>query len=1088
MEEEIRNLSQEDDIKKTLQELVQRAAKDDLSGLLNRSTMERFIKRRLEEMTPEERCALFIVDLDDFKLVNDTLGHQAGDAAIRQSAEILSQIFRASDIVGRLGGDEFAVFICGRISEELVREKAATICERLQLALGTSRLVNLTASVGVYLAQGQQTFESLYQSADLALYRAKKAGKHTFCLKNFEKDGFQDGHFAAFRPVNAISLVKLLEYMDDGVALLEMGEHLQIIYVSPSYCRICGEEYEGFKLPRMLEELVHPDDLPGLLAALRAGLTRGETVEYDHRAYAKAQGRELWLHIRANVVEYALENPVMLVTISDITRSRQEREELKLANRRLQAAFDQTSLGMWEVDVAQRTLRTFAADGGLVPLTGGEARFPEALVDGGWIHPDSVPRFLKFAREMLDGRTRGYGNFIIRRHLAGGYSWTALSYQVLFDEAGQAVRVVGVAEDFPRSFGDPAFWENAFQVPLPEGMLADLVARMRADLDADVVETLWHGGQNLNAKTVDWTVDELLHGYRASFYDPEDDGEFSALLDRAALLAAWREGRRWFSGEHRCADTNGSIRWIRTVLHLAENPGSGHVMLFGYVLDVEHARRLEQAPVALAREHAASLSGDRPAQVWRYTAFPLIREGEVVGFLCIENAMQHPGDLGLFTTLVPYLLQERERFRPKERTLRSVDHLMGLPDLRAYTEAIGKLTSAHYSTLGVVCLSVPNLAAINGDMGFEFGSRLLWFVAKTLSELFDGSLLFRTWEAEFVCFLPDVTQEVFQLRVSRLRAILTRRYPRQMRIGTAWAEGEFAAERLVKTAKAALGAQEEISQEMQRFVKAAEGGLGEGETLSEERFTVYYQPKIDLTTGELVGAEALVRGIGEDGSLIAPAQFITYMEEDGSIRALDLFVLEQALAQMAAWQEKGLGLVPVSVNLSRVTMVSPTTPASILALQSHYPTIPPEALEIEITERGPMETETFQDAVEKYSACGLRLSLDDFGSQYANLSLFTNVRFDTVKLDRSLIARLGDNPVNEALVRDIIAICRTYGMNCVAEGVETEEHAALLRSLGCRFAQGYYYDKPLAAADFEEKYLWRRTLKFSDHTGKETHS
>ena len=1365
MEEEIRNLSQEDDIKKTLQELVQRAAKDDLSGLLNRSTMERFIKRRLEEMTPEERCALFIVDLDDFKLVNDTLGHQAGDAAIRQSAEILSQIFRASDIVGRLGGDEFAVFICGRISEELVREKAATICERLQLALGTSRLVNLTASVGVYLAQGQQTFESLYQSADLALYRAKKAGKHTFCLKNYEKDGFQDGHFAAFRPVNAISLVKLLEYMDDGVALLELGdEHLQIIYVSPSYCRICGEEYEGFKLPRMLEELVHSDDLPGLVAALRAGLARGETVEYDHRAYAKAQGRELWLHIRANVVEYALENPVMLVTISDITRSRQEREALKLANRRLQAAFDQTSMGMWEVDVAQRTLRTFATDGSFVALAGSETRFPDALVDGGWIHPDSVPRFLKFAQEMLDGRTRGYGNFIIRRHLAGGYGWTALSYQVLFDEAGQAVRVVGVAEDFPRSFGDPVFWENAFQVPLPEGMLADLVARMRADLDADVVETLWHGVQNLNAKTVDWSVDELLHGYRASFYDPEDDGEFSALLDRAALLAAWREGRRWFSGEHRCADTNGSIRWMRTVLHLTENPGSGHVMLFGYVLDVEHARRLEQelvtpavrsdvtglyaletleelamcafaerrsgnaavvllrafgiadaqlvtpevtvlhrelsaalqlalagdallgyaeaedavivfpyvagkeelrtrlettlgfirrvfaadprtaglrlimgvalepvqravyttllgqarracvcsqdaaedtiafaeegqrsclvlecsdviateaeerlseqekdlalrcisamlsahslddsfravlkllgnyyradrvytlmlvenqdavvmtfewtangkhsikhtvsgmrlerfpalercraekAPVALAREHAASLSGERAASVWRYTAFPLIREGEVVGFLCIENAMQHPGDLGLFTTLVPYLLQERERFRPKERTLRSIDQLMGLPDLRAYTEAIGGLTSAQYSTLGVVCLSVPNLAAINGDMGFEFGSRLLWFVAKTLSELFDGSLLFRTWEAEFVCFLPDVTQEVFQLRVSRLRAILTRRYPRQMRIGTAWAEGEFAAERLVKTAKAALGAQEEISQEMQRFVKAAEDGLGEGETLSEERFTVYYQPKIDLTTGELVGAEALVRGIGEDGSLIAPAQFITYMEEDGSIRALDLFVLEQALAQMAAWQEKGLGLVPVSVNLSRVTMVSPTTPASILALQSHYPTIPPEALEIEITERGPMETETFQDAVEKYSACGLRLSLDDFGSQYANLSLFTNVRFDTVKLDRSLIARLGDNPVNEALVRDIIAICRTYGMTCVAEGVETEEHAALLRSLGCRFAQGYYYDKPLAAADFEEKYLWRRTLKFSDHTGKETHS
>ena len=140
------------DAKKQIVELQRLAMKDELSGLMNRDTLERRIKERLANMMPEETCALFIVDLDDFKRVNDTLGHQAGDQAIRQTGRVLSGMFRASDIVGRLGGDEFAVFLCGNITEKLVRTKAAAICSELQLVLGDRQTVNLTASVGVHLA------------------------------------------------------------------------------------------------------------------------------------------------------------------------------------------------------------------------------------------------------------------------------------------------------------------------------------------------------------------------------------------------------------------------------------------------------------------------------------------------------------------------------------------------------------------------------------------------------------------------------------------------------------------------------------------------------------------------------------------------------------------------------------------------------------------------------------------------------------------------------------------------------------------------------------------------------------------------
>ena len=113
-------------LEKRIEELQKRASKDELSGLLNRSTAEQYITARLDELQKDEMCALFIIDLDDFKRVNDTLGHIAGDQAIKKSAQILSALFRAKDIVGRLGGDEFIAFMSGSITEQEVRARAAS--------------------------------------------------------------------------------------------------------------------------------------------------------------------------------------------------------------------------------------------------------------------------------------------------------------------------------------------------------------------------------------------------------------------------------------------------------------------------------------------------------------------------------------------------------------------------------------------------------------------------------------------------------------------------------------------------------------------------------------------------------------------------------------------------------------------------------------------------------------------------------------------------------------------------------------------------------------------------------------------------
>ena len=1337
-----------------IEELQQRATKDALSGLLNRATLEQRATERLRAMAPEDSCALFIVDLDNFKQVNDTLGHQAGDQAIRRAAQILSGLFRASDIVGRLGGDEFVVFLCGRITEELVRKKAAAICETLQLALGDHSVVNLTASVGAHLAGKGQAFEGLYRSADLALYKAKKAGKHRFYLKSGE-GGQGELVGGVPRPVNAITLGGLLEHMESGVALLEMGEAPQVIYVSPSFCRILRADPKTYPLPQPLSKLIHPDDLSALLDTLREGLSRGQTVEHSHRVSAVEAGHWVWWHIRAARIAYEAPNPVMLITAMDISqfKEREQRQEEQI--RSLQAALDQTSKRLWEVDPRTGVFRAYTRDGKYRSLGAGDTRFPEQLIEGGWVHPSSVARFRGFAKELLSGRAQGFGNFAVRSGETGCYSWAAVSYHMLFDEVGRAVRAVGVLEELPQSFGGLSALPTD-QKRLPEGLVTDLIMCMRANLELDTVELLWEEGADLSSQVQETRCSQLLQMELQRVFRRGDQRSLQLYFDREQLLEQFRAGRRWLCAEYRRADSGGGIRWVRHVVYLTEEPISRQIYLFAYLLWLDPDHRLEgavrgdnlrdavsrlysretiqriadhlfagrtggnravavlqigglphgtgadsreagrmryeiaaalslvmgggcvlgqysptqlvivfsavtaketlrrqveegldclrrmlapeaayrtlrfivgiallsaeaahysamlaqalrtctlqadaaddtvtfaqeiddwgwtqltpsqkndrvsihsaemarplsalekdvafdcvagmltaktldasllgvlktigayyhadrvyslllvedrravimtfewtspskrsiqqvvsgmplerfpllerclyeRAPVFLTRTDPELLKSEGAGEKWYFTAFPLIRAQTVEGFLCIENAREHPEDAALFGTLIPYMLQERERFRMEPDSAGTVRHLMDLPDQQVYLDTLQTLTSEHFTSLGAVCLDIPRLSDAS-RRSFESGSKLLWYVAKTLTDLFGSSLLFRIWDTEFVAFFPNTTREVFLGRCGRLRSILQRRYPGQIRIGRAWAEDLFTGKRLVQEARAAMRLSKvSVSADVQGFAENVALIPNQAERPEEKRFVVYLQPKIDMCTGLLAGAEALVRGVADDGSIVPPSQFIALLEEDGVIRDLDLMVLERSLAQVDQWQRLGLGTVPVAVNLSRVTISHPSTMASILALQSRYPDVPPTALELEITERGGgMDNAELQKIVAQYHACGLRLSLDDFGSQYANLPLFTSVKFDTVKLDRSLISEVVTNPISRTLVKDIIQICREFHMGCVAEGVETAEQASALLDMGCTCAQGFYYDKPLPMEEFEWKYL-----------------
>lgn len=487
-------------------------------------------------------------------------------------------------------------------------------------------------------------------------------------------------------------------------------------------------------------------------------------------------------------------------------------------------------------------------------------------------------------------------------------------------------------------------------------------------------------------------------------------------------------------------------------------------------------RCLKEQRLVFAESRGNDVEKEGSSDVWHFTAIPLNNDNGTKGFLCVENAREHIDDAALLHTLAPYIQKEHGRFRTQtgKGGAGKEEALNRLPNLRSYMNIVYSLNSDIYSSMGALALDIPNFSELNSSYGFEYGRELLGYIAETLVGIFGRSFIFRTWDAEFVVLFPNTIQEVFTGRCTRLRTMLQRRYPHQIRIGHTWSDGIFSAKELVHAARSLMNCENVralFPDQAQEGMLSEIFGLG-SEKRPEDRYLLYFQPKIDMRDGSLMGAEALARAVDREGNIIPPGRFIEALEKSGNIRELDFFMLESVLKCLSAWKKEGLPEVNVSVNISRRTLFGPTTLASILAIQSRYPEIPPEQVEFEITETaGDVEKATMADVVDSFGEYGIGFELDDFGSHYANMSVFSNIHFNTVKLDRSLIHDLPGNEISRMLIENIAKICSSFDMLCVAEGVETQQQAAMLLESGCIYGQGYYYDRPMPVQKFEEKYL-----------------
>ena len=237
--------------------------------------------------------------------------------------------------------------------------------------------------------------------------------------------------------------------------------------------------------------------------------------------------------------------------------------------------------------------------------------------------------------------------------------------------------------------------------------------------------------------------------------------------------------------------------------------------------------------------------------------------------------------------------------------------------------------------------------------------------------------------------------------------------------------------------------------------------------LSNDRITYYLQPQVDMETGEIVGAEALTRWIGNDGTLIPPVSFIPALEESGFVVTLDKYIWQGVALWLRKRLDQGLRVVPISLNVSRVDILTCDVAEHMSALASSY-NLSPELMRIEITETAYTgEPEAVDKLTADLHTRGFSTYMDDFGTGQSTLAMLKNVNVDVIKLDRTFVPVDGDQGRSAQIISSMLGMAQSLELPVVIEGVETGAQAQLLRQMGARYAQGFLYYRPMPAVDFE---------------------
>ncbi len=759
-----------------------------------------------------------------------------------------------------------------------------------------------------------------------------------------------------------------------------------------------------------------------------------------------------------------------------------------------------------------------------------------------WL-PESIERAASYQQRLLSGELNVAGFEMHFIHPAGEMRTVGITTHSVRDDAGNVIRLDGIAEDISER-------------KATESVLRESEQRFRQMFEKHSAVMLLVD-PNLGAIVDANPAAAKFYGYPLESLRGMEIAHINALgseeIDQAMRHAA-EENRNYFVFEHRLADA--STRFVE--VHSSPIILTQQKLLFSIIHDISERKQIE-ADLRIAATAFESGEGvlitDARSKILRvnraFTEITGYPADEVIGknpsilssglqgadFYALmwerlsttgswageilnrrRNGEIYPEHLtitavknedGVVTNYVAALadITQRKAAEEKIRDLAFYDPLTRLPNRRLLLDRLqhalsSSARSVNYGAL--LFIDLDNFKGLNDTLGHDIGDLLLQQVARRLKTCVrEGDTVARLGGDEFVLVLEDLSGEASEA-ASLTEAVckkiqITLNLPFELghhehhstpSIGvTLFVGHQTEIEELLKQADIAMYQAKKAGRNTLRFFDPVMQSMVTSHiemeadlrraVIEQEQFQLFYQPQVDAS-GILIGVEALLRWQHPQRGMVSPAEFIPLAEESGLILPLGHWVLATACRQLAEWAKKPKTAdLTMAVNVSVRQFSLPTIVEEVIALIDYFG-IDPSKLKLEITEG--MLFENVGEIIEKMTALkarGIQFSLDDFGTGYSSLQYLKRLPLDQLKIDQSFVRDIVSDSNDRAIVKTVMAMARSMDLDVIAEGVETEEQRQMLLKKGCRHFQGYLFGRPVPIEELEA--TMSRSARIGDH-------
>ncbi|HVK53703.1 MAG TPA: EAL domain-containing protein [Burkholderiales bacterium] len=791
-----------------------------------------------------------------------------------------------------------------------------------------------------------------------------------------------------------------------AVGLSEIGLDGRFLSVNDKLCHMLQQSREQL-LNASVPDVTHPDDLPNSLAALGRLIKTGEPASLDKR-YVRPDGAIVWATSSLTRLDNEHGDPraILAVTV-DLTERIQGEEKLRDSEQRFRALAEASPALIWQLDPEGNVVYVNRRYMSLIAIE------PEELLGVAWhdiVHPEDAPAYIEAVATAQ--RTRSAMHLRTRvKNGDGQWRWLEVYGSPWYCAGGEYAGHAGIAIDITDAMRvQEELMVSNERLDLAIEGSGDGVWDWNIQTDKliyskQLLEMLGYSDESFFANYQDW--EKNVH--------PEDLPEVLA-----ALHACLRGATPTYRSEFRMRCKNGEWKWILSrAIVVARDAEKKPLRMTGTATDISEKRRSEEV-------------------IWRHANF---------------------------------------------------DTLTGLPNRRLFRDRLDQeVKKAHRTRLPIALLFIDldRFKEANDVLGHDVGDLLLIEAAKRISRCVrESDTVARLGGDEFTAILPmleDMThvQLIAQKMVDALAA--------PFRMGnevvylsasvgiTFYPTDALQAEELIRNADQAMYAaknagrnqfsyftrlmQQEAHDRM-RVINDLRNALNDGQ------FHVYYQPVVDLSTGDISKAEALLRWRHPKWGLIEPLRFIPLAEESGLINAIGDWVFKQAASCVQNWSTRLGAPFQISVNKSPVQFLSRSEetdwPNYLTSLG-----LPGSCISVEITEGVLLNASaSVVNKLLQYRDAGIQVAIDDFGTGYSSMAYLRKFDIDYVKIDQSFVKDMVTDAGNRAIVRSVVAMAHELGLKVIAEGIETAEQKQLLIETGCDFGQGFLFSEAVPAKEFE---------------------